>query len=59
VETGSPDELLEELLLLPPQALNPSASTPIETATPARPDLIASPMFAASTQPIPTLTLRA
>jgi hypothetical protein len=43
VETGSPDELLEELLLLPPHALNPSANRPIGTAIPTNPTLIASP----------------
>jgi len=54
VETGSPDELLEELLLLPPHAVNPSASAPIDT-TPANATLIAPPLFASSAQRIPTL----
>jgi hypothetical protein len=40
VDTGSPDELLEELLLLPPQAVRPSAATPTATATPDSRNLI-------------------
>jgi len=35
VETGSPDELLEELLLLPPQAASPIASAHTAPADPA------------------------
>jgi hypothetical protein len=58
VETGSPEELLDELLLLPPHALNPSASAPAATATPESPTLIRISLFAASAQRIPTLTSR-
>src|SRR3954452_6581818 len=40
VETGSPEELLEELLLLPPHAVSPRAAMPTATATPATRNLI-------------------
>jgi hypothetical protein len=53
VDTGSPDELLEELLLLPPHAVNPSASAPDATAT-ASPTLIRISLFAASARRFPT-----
>src|SRR3954453_1271550 len=47
VDTGSPDELLDELLLLPPHALTPTASahaTPIEPGPRnTLPNVIASP----------------
>src|SRR3954468_16239780 len=47
VDTGSPDELLDELLLLPPHALSPTASAhtaPIEPVPrKTLPNVIASP----------------
>jgi hypothetical protein len=35
VDTGSPDELLDELLLLPPHALNPTTSAHVTPTEPA------------------------
>jgi hypothetical protein len=55
IDTGSPEELLEELLLLPPQAVSPSASTPAATARPASRNLIRISLVAASAQRIRTL----
>jgi hypothetical protein len=57
-ETGSPEELLEELLLLPPHPANPSATAPATTATPDSRNLIRISLVAASAQRIPTLTPR-
>jgi hypothetical protein len=46
LDTGSPDELLDELLLLlPPHALNPTASAPTSViVTAPRTDLIRPPL---------------